>query len=567
MMTSSTRKIIDCETEDKSSKTVDSDAKAPLLDRHPISGEILNRLMLVCGAYHKNMAVTGNKSLGRRLCLQQHDDDSSCCKACQTLLTVENELLPELSSFFENQLHSSSSTTGGRREVDVERFVETAVTLMGKPQQHRRKVYHRGHNFDSVDGADCIFSIVLSETIAAKGGKPTTASNKTEELVSVHALADFVHRLALACYRLDFPACSSNSHKQTPPAAWSRSISSVSSFDEGGDQLLLISKEEWQQWMRTTAPEVYALFHAVLAHFLLGELAIENRSSAGRCLFTWVANSAKASIFWTRPNQPVPLQLALMGLGDASGGKARRLFCSDYDGLSFSTLMQGLLAFDGPTLLLLETTTGDMLGYYTELTWKTSPMWYSTQEDTCRSFLFRLHPSWNVYRLIAENDKEGDDAVGATSASPLSRPPWSKERRRRNHQYLYLPPKSRPGMLAGLAVGGIADGTPRLHLNPSLEGCRAVSVDDQTFASGPLLHDENDYWFDVGAIEVWALVNKNDSLDKGLAAGRLQADMRESARVRASRVDRQQFVDDFCSGAYMNHVYQHRSTVQGRGEG
>jgi hypothetical protein len=145
---------------------------------------------------------------------------------------------------------------------------------------------------------------------------------------------------------------------------------------------------------------------------------------------------------WQKWNDTVPIQLALMDLG----GPWRRMYSSDEDGLSFRPFQQALTSFYGPTLTLIRTRKGDTLGYFTEIPWKTSPNWFTGEGD---SFLFRLHPRWNVYK-----------------ASETVFP-------KKCHQFLNLPISHRKDSLVGLAVGGIAPDLPRFHIKLELENCKA----------------------------------------------------------------------------------------------
>jgi hypothetical protein len=219
------------------------------------------------------------------------------------------------------------------------------------------------------------------------------------------------------------------------------------------------------------------------------------------------------------------------------GGRWRRLYGSDQDGLSFPTFRQALLSYTGPTVILIETVAGDVLGYYSESPWKScsSPSWYSSDGDL---FLFRLHPSWNVYQRTGESSKY--------------------------MHYLHTPVTSyrSQGCLSGLAVGGVGIDTPRFHLNASLERCQASSV-DTVFQNGPLLSDDQ-IFFDVQVLQVFAVKATEQDYRHGVEAGQLQASIKEETRQQMAKVDPAEFLEDFKSGAFMNNLYQHRSETRGR---
>jgi hypothetical protein len=99
-------------------------------------------------------------------------------------------------------------------------------------------------------------------------------------------------------------------------------------------------------------------------------------------------------------------------------------------------------------------------------------------------------------------------------------------------------------------------------LNPSLERCQASSV-DTVFQSGALLSNDESF-FDVQVLEVFAVKVTDQDYHSGVEAGQLQASIKEETRQQMAKVDRTQFVDDFASGAFMNSLYQHRSETRGR---
>jgi hypothetical protein len=308
-----------------------------------------------------------------------------------------------------------------------------------------------------------------------------------------------------------------------------------------------VSWATWLEWATNTAPDIHRPLATVFHLFLLGKdysfrpeslemPTFYNTTAAINTAVTATTNGNKMPkdcSLWKHPYDSIPTSLAFMSLG----GRWRRLYGSDQDGLSFPTFRQALLSYTGPTVILIETMAGDTLGYYSESPWKScsSPSWYSSDGD---SFLFRLHPAWNVYQRNGESSKY--------------------------MHYLHTPVASyrSQGSLSGLAVGGVGVDTPRFHLNPSLERCQASSV-DTVFQSGPLLTDDQ-LFFDVQVLEVFAVKVTDQDYRHGVEAGQLQASIKEETRQQMAQVDRAQFVDDFKSGAFMNSLYQHRLDTRGR---
>jgi hypothetical protein len=220
------------------------------------------------------------------------------------------------------------------------------------------------------------------------------------------------------------------------------------------------------------------------------------------------------------------------------GGKWRRIFCSELDGLSFRTFHEALTGFCGPTLILIQTMRGEKLGYFTDIPWKSSHNWFTGDGD---SFLFRLHPGWSVYK------------------------PTTREMPKKHHQLLNPPVARRKDSLVGLAVGGIAEDHPRLHITETLERCKACSL-DFFFESGPLLTDDQDHFFDVDILEVWSVGNGDARYEEAKKAGKLSADVKETHRQNCGRVDRAQFLDDFQTGVIPNTLYAHRDQARGRAD-
>jgi hypothetical protein len=364
------------------------------------------------------------------------------------------------------------------------------------------------------------------------------------ESADAAAIMNLVQRLVMAGVELQNDNCKevkgSDLNKMTTTTkAW------VQSLAPNANQST-VSWATWLDWATNTAPDIHRPLSTVFHLFLLGkdysfrpeplELPSFYTTTTTATNAATTTNGNKVpndSSLWRHPYDSIPTSLAFMSLG----GRWRRLYGSDQDGLSFPTFRQALLSYTGPTVILIETVAGDTLGYYSESPWKScsSPSWYSSDGD---SFLFRLHPAWNVYQRNGESSKY--------------------------MHYLPTPVASyrSQGSLSGLAVGGVGVDTPRFHLNPSLEGCQASSV-DTVYESGPLLTDDQ-MFFDVQVLEVFAVKVTDQDYRHGVEAGQLQASIKEETRQQMAQVDRAQFVDDFKSGAFMNSLYQHRSETRGR---
>jgi hypothetical protein len=237
------------------------------------------------------------------------------------------------------------------------------------------------------------------------------------------------------------------------------------------------------------------------------------------------------SALWRHAWDPLPVSLALMS--PKLGGEWRRLYSNDCDGFSFRTMQEAILAFQGPTVILIRSMNGDVIGYSTDCPWKTSRKWFGENAD---SFLFTLFPKLAFYPATGDG---------------------------KHHMYLNLPSSHHPQDLRGMAIGGIAPDCPRLHLTESLEKCRACDI-DVTYAPGPLLSNDMEAYFDVDVLEVWATNETQEVFERGVKSGCLQRDIREARRNKIAQVDRKQFVDDFANQTFFNKTFDHRAHIADR---
>ena len=237
------------------------------------------------------------------------------------------------------------------------------------------------------------------------------------------------------------------------------------------------------------------------------------------------------SALWRHAWDPLPVSLALMS--PRLGGVWRRLYSNDFDGFSFRAMQEAILAYKGPTVILIRSIDGDVIGYSTDCPWQTSRKWFGEGFD---SFLFTLSPKLAFYPATGDG---------------------------KHHMYLNLPSSHHPQDLRGMAIGGIAPDCPRLHLTESLEKCRACDI-DVTYAPGPLLSDDMEAYFDVDVLEVWAASETQEVFERGVKSGCLQKDIREARRSKIAQVDRKQFVDDFANGTFFNKTFEHRAHIADR---
>jgi TLD len=462
------------------STTTTMNERDVLLDRFPLNEDELDTLLMLYEQYDET---------------EQHVQLESSFSSSQLLL------VPELSRIFQTAVDTVFVVVGSDFTDDAAfyrkaKFLEASVSLCGR----------RGDRF--------LLEAVLS---AAKD------DNNSGVVVNPSDLASLVHFLCQACDRLLQTSKDDNVEslslstvcQDDLPQSWIDFFSSTGA----------VSSVEWKDWANRTIPCVAQAVSTVFHSVLLGTCRPQS----------FQLPSAQDCLLWKKSHEPIPMQLALMGLG----GPWKPIFRSDEDGLSFRTFQEALTSFCGPTVILIETVKGESLGYFSDIPWKLSPNWFSGDGE---SFLFRLRPSWNVYCTK-------DDGLA-----------------KKYHQFLNLPNSRRVDSLVGLAVGGVAPNVPRLHISMSLENCEACSF-ESVFDSGPLLASEEETLFDVDSLEVWAVrIVDDESFERSVHAGECIASGKESARQRLAKVDRAEFVNDFTSGAFMNTLFQHRTEARGRAE-
>lgn len=225
-----------------------------------------------------------------------------------------------------------------------------------------------------------------------------------------------------------------------------------------------------------------------------------------------------------------PLLQQLAEADDILGTTWKRLFSSTHgDGLSFGNLWTKLHGYPGPTVLLVgavpsagkalvkqqSTVSSTTLGFFS-----TSP-WSACESPDCFLFAFNdQQPEIKFFR-----PRRPDQA----------------------QQYLHCISSAQA---TNVSEGGIfIGGTPRVHLTESLEECRALDYCSQ-FEAGDLLlgcaKDSLNY-FDVTQIEVWA-VGGQEWIQESLQEQQKHQAIGEANRLRAQKVDKQQFLQDFQSG-------------------
>ena len=413
----------------------------------------------------------------------------------ESLRRIEQELVPESSTILQ-QAWNSAFVVGSGEDDDIEewKFLETIVSLVGRR------------------GSRCLLD-TLYNVVGAK--------QETPLIVQASSLIDLVYRLVQASQDLKDGQARS---RQSPPNAL---VESLTEHAKGGS---IISRAAWIDWVQAIAPQVYQAL-STFCHFALFRPSHPFRPTCPPPLA--LPHLEQECAIFRDACHPISVSLGL--LSSNLGGRWKRLFSSDFDGCSFATFQKFLLGYQGSTLILMQTTKGDVLGFYTACPWKTGNTWFGQEDE---SFIFGIKPTLQFY-----NSTEGG--------------------KKQYNMYLNNPPTTtRPDILKGLGVGGIDESTPRIHITTTLEQCKAGAI-DSTYTSGPLLSD-GDVFFDMDILEVWTVSSSEEDFLRNVQKGHTQELIREGRRVSMAQVDRKQFLDDFQTGSYGNSLFKHREESRGR---
>lgn len=258
--------------------------------------------------------------------------------------------------------------------------------------------------------------------------------------------------------------------------------------------------------------------------------------------------SSPLSYFFTESNTSVDLfALASTSITLASG-RFHRLFSSEADGLSCNRLMNGLIGYGGPTLIIIRSKEikgkhgCGMFGAFTYSPWERESGEFYGNSD---SFLFRLGPEpMGVYRPKGSGGNNESNFMF-----------FNPEARSKGYDQLAW----------GIGFGGTAK-EPRLYIDEILDGSTAKDK-DLTFENGPLLSNKdesNSYCgFELEAIEAFG-VGSSQIIEDALNA---RDDHRKEAQKRirnAMKGAKAAFLEDMQSGLVGTKVFKHRDEMRGR---
>jgi hypothetical protein len=215
-----------------------------------------------------------------------------------------------------------------------------------------------------------------------------------------------------------------------------------------------------------------------------------------------------------------------------------RLYSSETDGRSFNRLEWSVAGYDGPTLLVVKTEQGAVVGAFTETPWKESVNYYGSSD----CFLFQLCPN---FQMCWPSGREDHFMYMHSSElrCPLSAP--------------------FDGLPHGIGFGGSLLTKPRFFIPDSLEHCSAAYMDN-SYETGDLLPVSSMDTFEVGVLELWGVDNLQ-GIEHALQKQKEHRLHAEEAIARARSVaDKSQFFKDFKSGLIPNQLFQHCEDARGR---
>ena len=461
---------------------MDDITKQQLLEAFPFVEEELNRLLDLQAAYQQE-ENGGVFTLTSWLSAADETNDLELLQRVESNILPPNSIHTLIQKALETVFVLGCTPNDDESLRNTKTFLEAMATLVGRRGQ--RSLIH-------------LFNQAAN-------------NNKDDALLWVYRFSIASHIL----YTGDFPDSleTTSSDKDTwltTPTSWK-----------------FLKHESFVHWATTIAPGV----STAVSTFMHVAIFSRNHPFRSDIPPLLLPNTDHPSALWNECWNDVPVSLAL--LSPTLGGDWRRLYSNNADGFSFFTMQQAILSYQGPTVILIRSTCGDVFGFCTDCAWKLSRKWFGQESD---SFLFTLYPTLAFYPATGEGSL---------------------------NQYLQLPSIRHSQDLRGLAIGGVAPDRPRLLLTETLEHCRACEF-DIAYTPGPLLSNDMDAYFDVDVLEVWATHKSEEAFQQGLKGGAMQASIREATRHKVAKVDKTQFVDDLASGAYLNKAFTHREHVGDR---
>lgn len=278
----------------------------------------------------------------------------------------------------------------------------------------------------------------------------------------------------------------------------------------------LVTKQNFYGWTETMAPQISTTLSTFMHNLLFHGKMLKHRHNF--IPFELPKLDQRSEIF--RGVHP-PNLFALTCMAPVLGGKWHNLYSFEYHGHSMNRLQYSILGYSGPTVVVIETEQGHIIGGFFTTTWKKAPGFYG---DT-NAFLFQLYPTLAVFHPT------GNDT-----------------------NFIHLQD--------GLGFGGTAN-MPRLFVPASMESCNA-GVMDKTFRQGGILPGEALEKFNLRSLEVWGCGGE-DAIKQGLKARKERRELTDAAIYNARTIkDKSVLVEDI--NLLDTDLYKHRKDARGRAE-
>jgi TLD len=258
-----------------------------------------------------------------------------------------------------------------------------------------------------------------------------------------------------------------------------------------------------------------------------------------------------------------------------------RLYSTEHDGRSFNRLAWSLMGYRGPTLILTQSTSGNVIGAYVDSTttlWKDSNERYgSLVHDTDHSsWVGQLHPEFKIYHPLESRIKRAKEDNSSKTAD-------TKFKDKDSTAFIYFHCKDHEnphypvdhGLLQGLGLGGSGDvqrGNThqfRLYVASSLDEIEASPWDDM-FEAGSLISQQEEKEgiyssLALDMLEIWAVGATTEILQDGLQHRATRQQQKESALQKARGLtDKTALAHDLQSGLIPNTLFQHQEATRGR---
>lgn len=279
----------------------------------------------------------------------------------------------------------------------------------------------------------------------------------------------------------------------------------------------MVNKQNFFKWAETMAPQISSTLSTFMHNLLFHGKMTKHRLNF--VPFKPPKLDQQSAIF--KGVQHPPNMFALTCTSPLIGGNWHNLYSFEYHGNSMNRLQHSILGYSGPTVVIIETEQGHLLGGFFTAEWKKASEFYGDNN----AFLFQLFPTLTLFTPT------GDDT-----------------------NFIHLQD--------GLGFGGTKD-MPRLFIPASMESCNA-GVMDKTFRQGDLLPGETIEKFNIKSLEVWGCGGE-DAIKNGLKAREDKRALADAAIYNARKIkDKSVLVEDI--NLLDTKLYKHRDEARGRAE-